>query len=84
MKKGKKVSFGGKPPTTTQLNADRWVEDRQFEEQKEPMKRLTIDVPFSLHRRIKSTCVLEDLVMADVIRELLDQRFPDVGSRSSS
>lgn len=40
------------------------------------MKRLTIDVPISLHRRVKSRCTLENLVMAETIRELLEQRFP--------
>lgn len=41
------------------------------------MKRLTIDIPDSLHRRVKSRCGQDGLRMADVIRELLDQRFPD-------
>lgn len=40
------------------------------------MKRLTIDIPDSLHRRVKSRCGQDGLRMADVIRELLDHRFP--------
>jgi len=40
------------------------------------MKRLTIDIPDSLHRRVKSRCGQDGLRMADVIRDLLDQRFP--------
>lgn len=75
MNKGKKVTFGGKPFTGANLNADSWVQNREIE-QKEVMKRLTIDVPVGLHKRIKSQCALQDLVMADVIREMLEQRFP--------
>lgn len=40
------------------------------------MKRLTIDIPDSLHRRVKSRCGQEGLRMADVIRTLLEERFP--------
>jgi hypothetical protein len=84
MKKGKKVSFGGKPTGVANLNADSWVENREIQP-KEVMKRLTIDVPVSLHKRIKSQCAMQDLVMADVIRDLLDQRFPaSVGQGASS
>ena len=75
MKKGKKVSFGGKPTGVTNLNADSWVENREVQP-KEVMKRLTIDVPVSLHKRIKSQCVLDGRIMADVIRDMLDQKFP--------
>lgn len=40
------------------------------------MKRLTIDIPDSLHRRVKSRCGQDGLRMADVIRDLLETRFP--------
>ena len=75
----KKVTFSEKPPAAPQLDIDRWVKDRSLEalESKEAMKRLTIDVPLSLHKRIKSQCALQDLVMADVVRELLEQRFAE-------
>jgi hypothetical protein len=77
----KKVSFTGKPNIGAGGNRpdpDSWVQNREVEssETKEAMKRLTIDVPVSLHKRIKSQCAMQDLVMADVIRDLLDQRFP--------
>lgn len=72
----KKVSFGGKPPVGAgAANADAWVTDRKPSEQ-EPTKRFTINVPLSLHRRVKSQCALENLVMAEVMRELLEERFP--------
>ena len=42
----------------------------------EPMKRFTIDVPESLHKRIKVTCATRGLKMADVLREVLERDFP--------
>jgi hypothetical protein len=78
----KKVTFGGKRPSTVPTgNADAWVHNREAGEP-EPMKRLTIDVPLSLHRRIKSQCAIENLIMADVVRELLEKRFPSAGTPS--
>ena len=79
----KKVSFGAKRPTRTATNnIDAWVENREVLPQipvlREPMKRLTIDVPIPLHKRIKSQCAMDNLVMADVIRDLLEHRFPPV------
>ena len=47
------------------------------EEQPESMKRLTIDIPASLHSRIKSQCALQGSKMADEIRLLLEERFPE-------
>ena len=41
----------------------------------EAMKRLTIDVPASLHARIKSQCALRGAKMADEVRELLEKHF---------
>ncbi len=42
----------------------------------EPMKRFTIDVPESLHKRVKVTCATRGLKMADIIREMLERDFP--------
>jgi hypothetical protein len=41
------------------------------------MKRLTIDIPDALHRRVKSRCGQDGVKMADVIRALLETRFPE-------
>jgi len=76
----KKVTFTGKP-TNRQSAAtpDQWVSDRSASN--EPVKRLTIDVPVSLHQRVKSQCALQGLKMADVVRELLEKRFDEeIGS----
>lgn len=39
------------------------------------MKRLTIDVPASLHANIKAGCARQGIKMADAIRELLVEQF---------
>ncbi|ACL62543.1 conserved hypothetical protein (plasmid) [Methylobacterium nodulans ORS 2060] len=42
----------------------------------EVMRRLTFDIPEALHRRIRIYCAENDQRMADVIRDLLEERFP--------
>ena len=74
---GKTVEF--KQPTRRrgqEQAADQWVAKRESAAG-EPMKRFTIDVPQSLHARIKSQCALRGQKMVDVIRALLDEHFPD-------
>lgn len=66
----KKVTFGGKPTSSrTPTSPDEWVAD-------EPTKRLTIDIPLSLHQRVKIQCTVEGVNMAEVVRGLLEKRFP--------
>ena len=73
----KKVAFGSKPTPRTEstITADAWVETRNAD----PMKRLTIDIPATLHTRIKSTCALRGVKMVDEIRELLETHFRETG-----
>ncbi len=70
----KKITFGTKPAASPgHASPDAWVTDRQASS--EPMKRLTIDVPLSLHQRVKSQCAIKGDKMADVMRELLERHF---------
>jgi hypothetical protein len=46
-------------------------------ESEESMRRFTIDVPDKLHRRIKSQCALKGVKMADEIRRILAEQFPE-------
>jgi len=72
----KKVNFGGKP-SAKPITPDAWVESRKTETPKtEDMKRLTFDIPDSLHRRIKSQCAVKGVKMADELRGLLEKHFP--------
>lgn len=77
----KKVTFGGRPSNATPGNVDDWVLNREVAP-RELTKRFTIDVPVSLHKRIKASCAMQNLVMADVIRDLLIHRFPPETSPS--
>ena len=71
----KKIDFSGKPsPRPEQGSPDKWVADR-LATSVEPMKRLTIDVPLSLHQAVKSQCAIQGENMADVIRGMLEERF---------
>lgn len=73
----KKVSIGARPTTVkpAPVEADQWVESRTpvapEPEPNAPSKRLTIDIPADLHRRIKSQCALRGTKIADEVRELL-------------
>ena len=78
----KKIPFAAKPQQAT---ADDWVNSRptpSAPQAEEPsgsgaMKRLTIDVSASLHRRIKIHCAQREIKIADEVRQLLEQHFPD-------
>lgn len=69
----KKISIGAKPSAHL-ANPDQWVKDRSAQD-KEQTKRLTIDIPESLHRAIKSQCAARGAKIADEVRELLFQKY---------
>jgi hypothetical protein len=82
----RKVAFGRAVPKT----ADDWVAAAPPEEAPdlspdtapaEPMKRPTIDVPRSLHLRIKAACTSRVSMMVDEIRVLLEREFADQQTR---
>jgi len=77
----KKVTITGKPLKPGPTSPDEWVSaasasSPEPQQPAEPTKRLTIDIPLSLHQRVKSQCALEGANMAEVIRGLLEKRFP--------
>ena len=82
----KKVSFGRVAPKSP----DEWVSSSRSPDDPEtppvvtpaePMKRLTIDVPRSLHSRIKAACALRGSKMVDEIRILLEREYADPQTR---
>jgi hypothetical protein len=50
----------------------------------EPMKRLTIDIPLSLHKRVKAQCATRETTIAEVVRKYLEKTFPDPERRKST
>lgn len=70
----KKVTFTAKPSAGNKRpTADDWVQQKPKAD--EAIKRLTIDIPQSLHTRVKSQCVLRGVNMVDVVREFLEREF---------
>jgi ParG len=83
----KKVKFTKRPAASAApVDADAWVNVPRGNDQgakvetpvmpEEPMKRLTIDIPETLHTRVKSQCAKRGSKMADEIRALLETHFP--------
>ena len=69
----KKISFGAKPKGSSPTrDPDDWVQQPASPDpdaDAEPMRRLTIDVPETLHRQLKITAASQNLAMADLVRE---------------
>jgi hypothetical protein len=62
------------------MTHDAWVSQKpepEPERPTEPTKRLTVDIPESLHTRIKLGCVANHQKMADAVRALLEQHWPE-------
>lgn len=84
----KKVTMSTKPNSKTNgqgFDADAWVAQggaitataTQTEQiEKESTARFTIDIPVSLHARIKSQCALNRQKMREVVLEMLEEKFP--------
>lgn len=60
--------------------ADKWVGGaeavRDKSEVQGPSRRLTVNIPEDLHRRIKVKCAAEGRQITDVINELLLREYP--------
>lgn len=89
----KKVLFPTKPQAAPVVpTADQWVaqagadsganhleaaENDAAVAVPEPLKRLTLDIPVTLHTRIKSQCALRQVKMVEEIRLLLEEHFAE-------
>jgi len=85
---GKKVSFGRKPGAVEKpVDIEEWVTNRESlveaeqplvleaETKPEKIKRLTLDIPESLHKAIKLKATTEGVTMVDLLRELLEEHY---------
>ena len=79
---GKKTALGARPSRLNAPSPDDWV--KQGAEAPPPAiapqiieknKRLTIDIPESLHQSFKVYCAQHGVKMADVVREAIEQRI---------
>lgn len=76
----KDASFSGKPPSSNPRAAEAFaatMNSMGITPPPEPMKRLTVDVPLSLHTRVKTRCVQNNTPIAEVIRSFLETKFPE-------
>ena len=78
----KKVNFNAKPKQDKPANVDEWVVNRDLKavdskskEAAKKIKRLTLDIPESLHRAIKRKAVEDGETMADQLRSLLEEHY---------
>ena len=79
MSNKKKVNISQKPDNKVS-NIDQWVTERttdstQQEQTTEKMKRLTLDIPESLHQAIKLKAVEQGVTMANMLRALLEEHY---------
>ena len=71
----KKVNFNVKPTKEPPaVTPEQWVENQTAE----ATKRLTLDVPASLHARIKATCAMRGVTIGEEVRKLLEEHFPQL------
>jgi len=64
-----------------ELDADAWVQGTALttngiKSEKEATARFTIDIPVSLHARIKSESALNRVKMREVVLGMLEEKFP--------
>lgn len=72
-------SFAFKRPAK---QVDNWVDTRNENknlrpQEPVPTKRVTVDIPAELHRRVKTQCAMREVNMTEVIRDLLEREFPE-------
>jgi len=77
---GKTINISKRPSACSGKSPDEWVtggakpqEPAKPQEAEEKMKRLTIDVPEGLHRRLKTHCSSKGTTIALWVRALIEQ-----------
>lgn len=71
----KTIAF--KQPAALSKPAEEWIGTRATPAAPAgPTKRLTVDVPAELHKRIKIHCANTERQISDIVRELLEREYP--------
>lgn len=65
-------------PVSLSRPADAWIEGAPARSPKieGPTKRLTVDIPKDLHKRIKAHCAEHETQISDAVRIILAEKFP--------
>jgi hypothetical protein len=77
---GKRISMGLKPGASRSV--DDWVGTPSVEQSQEPpvpIKRLTVDIPEPLHRRLKVKAAQDGVRMVDLVRRWIEDGCADTG-----
>ena len=76
--KEKKLSISPRPQRKN-FDPEQFVSGAgpQSKGEAEPVKRLTIDIPQSLHTRAKSQAAAQHVTLRDEVIKFLEKRFPD-------
>lgn len=64
-------------------SVDKWVEERKEPAKQVKARRLTVDIPIELHRRLKLSCVEQDRLMSEMVQELLEQGLQKASAAGS-
>ncbi len=78
MKSGKRVAIGARPPANPAANA--WVRQGDGADIGKTdlyTARLTLDVTPTMRARIKVAAFTQGLTVAEMLRDLLEQEFPE-------
>ena len=70
------VNWGAKPSARKAATDTSALDAFVNPDQVKATKRLNLNIPTSLHARIKAQCALEGRDMTEALVELLEQRFP--------
>lgn len=83
----KQISFDTNPRNKAQPSAhalDAFVNGNVLQDttkgkqtEKKPLKRLTFDIDATLHKRIRMTCLGRGKDMAEELRRILEENFPE-------
>lgn len=77
----KDVSFSGRPPSSPDQRVDKAFSALQREAKQkvnQPTKRVCVDLPQSLHSRVKIGCAKEGVSVAMILRGYLEKKFPEM------
>jgi hypothetical protein len=78
MKNGKRVAIGARPPANPQ--ADAWVRQGDGADIGKTdlyTARMTLDVTPAMRARIKVAAFMQGITVAEMLRDLLEQHFPE-------
>jgi hypothetical protein len=76
------VEWGGRPSSrkrsTPPVGGEAALDAFVQPEKSAALKRLNLNIPAELHRRVKTRCASEGTEMTEVIIRLLEQNFPKI------